>query len=282
MQLEGYRSTYCFRESKVFLGSRWDPSFWDDRHDDLIALLDRWKARPLGDFTTFITYGQVGARKLNPRGAVRYLQVINIQDTGIDFWVKPDRIAEGSHNDPSRSRSQEGDILFTRSSFQGMSRLLGRCVLVTSDPGKTNVSEDIDVVRVERIVPAYVVALIKTSLGQRQVDRLKYGVRSAKLSFSQVRAIRIPAVDEAVQAAVRRRYFKMAAAHDEAMARKAELARGRKRTAARRDRDFEARLAADAAYSRHISRARSELATLLADLEAYLRGERTSFPGTRG
>src|SRR5207249_5028060 len=59
--------------------------------------------------------GQVGARHLSPRGAVRYLQVINIRDTGIDFAVKPDRVAEGSQNDPERSRIRAGDILDRKS-----------------------------------------------------------------------------------------------------------------------------------------------------------------------
>ncbi|HWY75850.1 MAG TPA: hypothetical protein VN281_09550 [Verrucomicrobiae bacterium] len=49
---------------------------------------------------------------------MRYLQVINIRDTGIDFAVKPVRIAEGSHNDPDRSRVGAEDILFTNNALR--------------------------------------------------------------------------------------------------------------------------------------------------------------------
>jgi len=92
--------------------NRWNAGYFEERFRQNEKKLKKLRSVPLGEFipeelsdgSKWITCGQVGARKLSPRGSVRYLQVINIRDTGIDFAIKPDRIAEGSHNDPERSR----------------------------------------------------------------------------------------------------------------------------------------------------------------------------------
>jgi hypothetical protein len=81
--------------------NRWDPGYYDKRFRANERELKKLASVALGEFipdllpdgSKGITYGQVGARKLNPRGSVRYLQVINIRDTGIDFSLKPDRVA---------------------------------------------------------------------------------------------------------------------------------------------------------------------------------------------
>jgi len=107
--------------------NRWDAGYYDHAFRENEKLLTGLGAVPLGQFipdelpdaSKGITYGQVGERHFSPRGAVRYLQVINIRDTGIDFAVKPDRVSEGSHNDPDRSRVRAGDILFTNNAFRG-------------------------------------------------------------------------------------------------------------------------------------------------------------------
>src|SRR5438094_9853037 len=101
--------------------NRWNAAYFEERFRQNEKKLRKLRSLPLGSFipeelpdgSKGITYGQVGARKLSPRGGVRYLQVINIRDTGIDFTIKPDRIAEGSHNDPERSRVAQHDISIT-------------------------------------------------------------------------------------------------------------------------------------------------------------------------
>ena len=105
----------------LVVAARWDPEYFFPEHVEVERMLRARNARPLGDYVTFITYGQVGKRVFSPRGSVRYLQVVNIRETGIDFLTRSDRLAEGSHNDVPRSRIQKDDILFTRNSFAGMS-----------------------------------------------------------------------------------------------------------------------------------------------------------------
>ena len=81
-------------------GLRLNPGYFEEHFLEVETRLNELDAGPLGRFipeilpdgSKGITYGQVGARMLSPRGSVRYLQVINIRDTGIDFAIKPDRV----------------------------------------------------------------------------------------------------------------------------------------------------------------------------------------------
>lgn len=211
--------------------NRWNPGYFDPRFQRTERLLLRLGARPLGDFipevlpdgSKGITYGQVGSRVLDPRGAVRYLQVINLRDTGIDFAIKPDRVAEGSQNDPPRSRVRKGDILFTNNAFRGTDTLLGRCVVVPSDYGKLNISQHIDRIRVAGINPFYVCCFLKSRFGALQIQRVMHGVDSTGISFECIRAILIPVLSEKVQKAVERQYLAMAHCHEQAMAIKERL-----------------------------------------------------------
>src|SRR6266852_818115 len=180
--------------------NRWNAGYFEERFRQNEKKLKKLLSVPLGNFipeelpdgSKGITYGQVGARVLSPRGAVRYLQVINIRETGIDFAIKPDRVAEGSHNDPERSRIQPRDILFTNNAFRDTETLLGRCVVVSRDYGKVNISQHIDRIRVQSVSPFYVCCFLKTRHGRTQIERVTHGVDSTGISFGRVRDILIP------------------------------------------------------------------------------------------
>ena len=253
-------------------GRRLDANYWDEEFVTIETSLRHRAARPLGDFVSFITYGQVGGRVLSPRGAVRYLQVINVRETGIDFLVKPDRVVEGTNNDPMRSRVQKDDLLFVNNSFAGGTRMLGRCIVVPRNYGKVNVSQHIDVVRITGIDTYFVGAVIKCKYGQVQVRRLKYGVSSTELSFQQVKEILVPAANDETQRAVRRLYLRMADQHEKAMERKAELAEGSKHRSGR-DRELDELAADDAEYRKLIGAAEATLRDTLGRVEAYIRGD---------
>src|SRR5438094_9403841 len=111
--------------------NRWDAGYYDRAFRENEKRLTHLGAVPLGQFipdklpdgSKGITYGQVGARHLSPRGAVRYLQVINIRDTGIDFAVKPDRLRAGTPMIPPRTAFLKVTILLTKPPFSGPERL---------------------------------------------------------------------------------------------------------------------------------------------------------------
>jgi hypothetical protein len=228
--LRGYTWTVVTLK-QIAQSNRFNPTYFEERFALVEQKLQQLGANRVGDYipdvlpdgSKGITYGQVGSRELNRRGAVRYLQVINIRDTGIDFAIKPDRVAADSHNDPQRSRVQQHDILLTNTAFRGTETLIGRCVVISRDYGRINISQDIDRIRVVGVNPYFVGTYLKTSFGQLQMQRVIHGVDSQKINFGRIRSLLIPDVSESVQCDVETQYVEMSKHHDRAMAIKERL-----------------------------------------------------------
>lgn len=261
--------------------NRWNAGYFEERFRQNEKKLKKLRSVPLGDFipeelpdgSKGITYGQVGARKLSSRGSVRYLQVINIRDTGIDFAVKPDRVAEGSHNDPERSRVSAQDILFTNNAFRGTETLIGRCVVVPRDYGKINISQHIDRIRVDGIDPFYVCCFLKSRFGALQVQRVMHGVDAMTISFGQIRRIEIPVVSVDLQFEVRRQYLAMAKQHDRAMAIKERLLDESRIDPGQYGEAINNLANKNSGYKRAVAEAQERLKHLISQLEAVLEGE---------
>jgi hypothetical protein len=259
---------------------RFYPTFFEDRFVEIERKLEEIGAGPLdrfvpenhGDGSKGITYGQVGARELSTRGSVRYLQVINIRDTGIDFAIKPDRVAENSHNDPPRSRVEQHDILLTNTAFRGTDRLIGRCVVVHRDYGKMNISQDIDRIRVSGVNPFFVGAYLKTPLAQLQIQRRLHGVDSQKINFGQIRKILIPDLLQESQLEVERQYREMAACHDRAMTIKERLLQDSGIAPGQFGEAINELAEGRPAYRRNTQEAKQRLEHLLAQLVAVIEG----------
>jgi hypothetical protein len=277
-------------QSELKRHNRWNAGYFEDRFRRNEKRLKQLRSAPLGEFipeklpdgSKGITYGQVGARKLSPRGGVRYLQVINIRDTGIDFAVKPDRVAEGSHNDPERSRVEPNDILITNTAFRGTETLIGRCVVVSRNYGKINISQDIDRVRVQNINPYYVGAILKTKFGQLQIQRLVHGVDSQKINFGQVRSLLIPILPSHLQETVEEQYLLMSKCHDRAMGIKERLLLSQGVDSGRYGETINSLANENGAYKRAMAEAQERLKHLAAELESVLEGEQKQirrFPG---
>jgi hypothetical protein len=264
----------------IEVNNRWDAGYYDHAFHENEKRLTELGAVPLGQFipdelpdgSKGITYGQVGVRHLSPRGAVRYLQVINIRDTGIDFAVKPDRVAAGSHNDPPRSRVLKGDILLSNTAFRGTKTLIGRCVVVHRDYGKLNISQDIDRIRVVGVNPYYVGAFLKSKLGQSQVQRLVHGVDSQKFNFGHIRSFRLPILRDELQKVVEQQYMAMAKAHDQAMALKERILNEANIDPGRNGEAINALAKQNAGYRRAMTEAQDRLQHLIGELEAFLQG----------
>ncbi|MCU0782964.1 MAG: hypothetical protein MUF81_02740 [Verrucomicrobia bacterium] len=261
--------------------NRWNAGYFEERFRRNERKLIRLHSVPLGDFipdelpdgSKGITYGQVGARKLSSRGGVRYLQVINIRDTGIDFSIKPDRIAEGSHNDPERSRVGAEDILFTNNAFRGTETLIGRCVALARDYGKLNISQHIDRIRVDGIDPFYVCCFLKSRFGALQVQRVMHGVDAMTISFGRIRNIEIPVLAVNLQFEVRRQYLAMAKQHDRAMTIKERLLDESGIDSGQYGEAINNLANTNPGYKRAMAEAQARLKHLISELEAVLEGE---------
>ncbi|MGH7137821.1 MAG: hypothetical protein ACREHD_18890 [Pirellulales bacterium] len=260
--------------------NRMNPGFYEDRYTEVEQRLVELGAVPLGTFipdehpdgSKAITYGQVGARHLDPRGEVRYLQVINVRDTGIDFAIKPDRVAEGSHNDPGRSRVAKGDILFTNNAFRDTETLLGRCVVVTRDYGKLNISQHIDRIRVADLSPFYVCSFLKSRFGQRQIERVVHGVDSTGISFGRIRALLIPRMSQLIQKEIEAQYLAMSRYHDRAMTVKERVLAESDIEPGRYGEEINSLAEEKPAYNRALREAKVRLEHLLGQLESVIEG----------
>ncbi len=235
--------------------------------------LGRFIPESTSDGSKGITYGQVGARILSPRGSVRYLQVINIRDTGIDFAIKPDRVAENSHNDPLRSRVQPDDILLTNTAFRGTDTLIGRSVIVPRDYGRLNISQDIDRIRVANVNPFFVGVYLKTKFGQLQFQRLIHGVDSLKINFGRIRSLLIPDAEDDVQKEVQRQYLEMSKLHDRAMAIKERLLEESGIDPGQFGEAINKLANEKPAYRRAMEEAKERLDHLVAQVEAVIEGQ---------
>jgi hypothetical protein len=274
---------------EVAQSNRFNPTYFEDRFVRIEHQLRELGACTLGDFipdllpdgSKGLTYGQVGSRELHSRGAVRYLQVINIRDTGIDFAIKPDRVAEGTHNDPPRSRVCKDDILLTNTAFRGTETLIGRCVVVSRDYGKLNISQDIDRIRVAGVSPYYVGTYLKTSFGQLQMQRVIHGVDSQKINFSRIRALLIPVLSKSIQQEVETQYLSMSKYHDRAMAIKERLLEETGVEPGQFGETINALAEERPAYRRAMKEAAVRLTHLIEQLEAVIDGRQRklkSFP----
>jgi len=199
--------------------SRFDPQYWHIKFQNLLSnISSKYKINLLGEFVDFITYGQVGSRIYSKRGTVRYIQTINITDTGIDYYIKEAFIDEGSHNDPDRSKLKYEDVLLGNAGMGG----LGKCTIFLTKNDKVNISQDIDILRLKNINPYYASIFLKSIFGNAQIWIRSKGVGAPKLPFDEIKAIKIPKLPVNVQKNIEIEHKKMSIHHFKAMEAKAK------------------------------------------------------------
>ncbi len=251
------------RDGILSQNPRWDPDTWKFKKDDLLKKsVKDFPLKELGEFVSFITYGQVGKRVLSKHGTVRYIQTKNLVPTGIDFAEKLAFVRPNSHNDPARSRVQIKDVLFGNAGVAS----IGRCVVVPELTNPINISQDIDILRMDGINPFYVCIYIKSKFGKREIQRLSKGVGAPKIFFDDVKVIRVPMIRDIVQKKIQERYLEMHSFHIKAVERKEMLMVERKipLKGANEDR----------IYKENIAKAQELLQNLIKDLEQFLEGKK--------
>lgn len=230
--------------------SRWDPSYWHPNYEKLLKeIRTTFECTDFGDYIDVITYGQVGKRVLDPNGSVAYIQTINMISTGIDYDKKQARIKLNSHNDPERSRIVKEDILFGNAGAGGLGK-----VTISLSNTPTNISQDIDLIRMKNINPYYIVIFLKTKYGNKQIWIRSRGVGAPKIPFEEIKAIKIPILPLSIQRNIESEYKKMSAFHDKAMEAKSKKDQ--------------------VGYEGNIKIAEGMLQDLIAKTEAVIRGER--------
>lgn len=201
--------------------SRWDPEYWHMKYEELFGILNNsgYKLTTLDNLMLpgidGITYGQVGQRIYDKEGTVQYLQVSNIQTTGVDTISKYALIREGSHNDPTRSRLKELDLLLINGGVGSIGR---SCVLVKKDK-EFNISQDVDRIRFKNPKHSFYISIYLNSIyGKSQIERYTKGVSGqTKFGFEQVRSIVVPLLPENVLKGIESAYRDIAKYHQIAL-----------------------------------------------------------------
>jgi len=200
--------------------SRWDVTYYLPKYDSLFKQLNSadFKLVKIDDLllskTDGITYGQVGTREYDKNGEIQYLQVSNIRNTGLDYYVKYSKIKAGSHNDPQRSRIKPSDVLLINGGVGSLGRA---CVALNKN--ECNISQDIDRLRLKNNDQCFYIAVFLNSFfGKTQIERFTKGVSGQiKIGFDHVRSILIPILKDEQLKNIEIEYKKMSVFHDKAM-----------------------------------------------------------------
>ena len=183
---------------------RLDPGFWRPEYDRVLAQC-RAPLEPLGPYIARITYGAIVTGRelpLDPDGPFMIGQGA-LRHSGVDLSDCP-RVAPDSPWVLERTAVQEGDLLIARS---GAGSLEKNRLAVYHASNSAVVDCWVDIVRLQGIAPDFVAAFLKTRFGWAQIHRLINGVGPANLSFDEIRSLRVPAADEALQREIVERYY---------------------------------------------------------------------------
>jgi len=199
---------------------RFDPRYHDPQWEDPLRSC-RLPMQPLGDFVDDIVYGALGRGKKpvlqeGPGGFVLVGQKA-VQDRGVDLSVCP-RIVDEKPFVQERYTLRPGDLVVPRS---GMGTL-GKNKMTRWDglPPESDARGAVvdcfdDRVVIRGISSAWVLGVLRTEPGWSQIRRVISGVAQPNLSFTQLRALRMPVPGPEVQAEAERRWGLIAAGEAE-------------------------------------------------------------------
>jgi hypothetical protein len=250
---------------------RMDPGFWAPQWEKTYQVIRRHEGWvTFGTLIQEMTNGnreREYARGRDPK--VRFVQVANVRRTGIDVFASApgkEFVKLGGTSDPERSRLQSGDVLL----LSGAVGSLGRCVVVREVTEPTNVSQDVNIIRVQGINPYYFAIYTLSKYGQAQLERHSKGVSGMiKVGFEAIESIEIPLMAESLQSSVAEEYLLVSHYHDQAMEAKDKMLKAHEhgnKTAEQRYRTE---------YERNIAIAEAMLSDLIHQVEEIIEGTRT-------
>jgi len=176
---------------------RLDPAYYHPKYTENLHFLNSLlNVVRFGELIEYTTYGQVGAREFAASG-VRLLTPANLVTTkdgfatGVDIRSPERFVLPGSRNDPTRSRLRKGDLLLSNSGVG----CIGRAAVFYSDE-PCNISQHINLVRVEGIEPEYLAVYLQTRFARLQIHREKCGVGPCGINFDRIKSILVPILPE--------------------------------------------------------------------------------------
>lgn len=175
---------------------RWNPNFWDPVLTKALQEIV-FPLRPLGEYIEEISYGPILPGK-KPEPQENGVPVFGQKDlffTGLN--PRPAlRVAAGGEFDPERSRVHRGDLLFSRSGEGSLLRFRSG-VYLGKEPA--NVSCFVDRIKLRGINPVFLWLFLIGKFGRAQILRLRNGVGTPNLNFTEIKSLRIPLLPEGIQ-----------------------------------------------------------------------------------
>jgi N-6 DNA Methylase len=200
---------------------RLDPGYWSSGCEQLLAAC-RYPLAALGAFIVHLTYGPIvcGRVRSGTGAAFALVHQTQVRFTGVDL-SDARLVSENSPWVSARSMLEPGDVVLPRS---GEGSLAKHKVAVFLGDQPAGVGSFVDLVRLRGLNPFYFAAFVKARLGRAQIDRIANGVGVPNISFGEIRALQVPLLPEADQAAIEQRYrSEVLPRHLAACARHAEL-----------------------------------------------------------
>jgi restriction endonuclease S subunit len=130
----------------------------------------------------------------------------------------------------------------------------GKSLIFLDKENVTNISQDIDILRMKKINPYYVTVFLKSIYGNKQIWMRSRGVGAPKIPFDEIKSIKIAILPESIQKNVEIEYKKMDNYHKKAMQTK--------------------KLGNEVECKKYLEKARIILKDLITHTEAVIRGER--------
>jgi type I restriction enzyme S subunit len=152
---------------------------------------------PVRRLVTTVTSGPRGWSCLEVEGSTQlFLRIANVPADSIGLKLKDVAFINAPGGDESdRCRVRSGDVLTT------ITAAIGQVAVVPVDLGEAYVSQHLALLRPDRalVMPEWLALALWSDDAQRQLDAARYGGTKQQLSLDDVREVRVPFAEMAVQ-----------------------------------------------------------------------------------
>ena len=254
------------------LTERMDPGFWNPEWF-IHMRFGKYPLRSFKEFISDITYGPIitGKRPLNLGDIKLGVAIIGqkqFTDVGLDL-SEAIVVEEGSEWDLERARVKQWDLLFPRSGVGSLGKGRMGIFPYPESEVKAVVSCFVDLIRINGILPQYVLVFLKSRFGQLQIRRFFSGVGTININFSQIGSIQIHDIPLQLQQQVAAEWDVVNHFHEIGIDLKAKMFLAQKHGNREAEREYQTK------YKHNMEIAEAMLNDLIRQVEEIIEGKRT-------